>query len=128
MIELKFKNGNKVDVVYPIILKDSRGNKVYSETESGYYVMYEFDDKGNETYNENSHGHWAKREYDINGNETSFEDANGYWVKREFDENGNKTYYENSDGSRKGTSKHDVVEMTMEEVCKSIGKNVKVIK
>ena len=107
MIELTFKDGRKLDVVYPIKLKDSNGNVVYYQLFGGY---------------------WSKREYDDDNDLIFDEDSNGYWSKREFDENGNKTYYENSNGKITGISKHDVVEMTMEEICKSIGKNVKVIK
>ncbi len=106
-IELKFKDGRKLDVEYPIKLKDSHGNI---------------------TYNENSDGHWAKYEFDANGNITYLENSNCFWAKYEYDDDNNLTYLENSDGSMKGTSKHNVVEMTMEEVCKAIGKNVKVIK
>ncbi len=107
MIELKFKDGSTVDVKYPIQLKDSHNNTVYCQW-------------GN--------GEWIKSEYDKIGNRIYFENENGFWYKREYDDDNNQTYYEDSDGKITGISKHNVVEMTMEEVCKAIGKNVKVIK
>ena len=150
MIELKFKDGRKLDVVYPIKLTDSSGNIVYYEgRQNGYWSKHEYDSNGMEISRENSDGHWIKREYDDDSNETYYEDSGDLWIKREFDINGmeisredslgfwqkseysdagDETYYEDSNGTIKGVSKHTVVEMTMEEICKAIGKNVKVIK
>ncbi len=107
MINLTFKDGRKLDVVYPIKLTDSSGNIVYCQRADGY---------------------WSKCKYDKNDLQTFFQDSNGYWEKKEWNSNGKITFFKTSEGVKRGTSKHDVVEMTMEEICKSIGKNVKVIK
>ncbi len=121
MIELKFKDGSTVDVKYPIKFKDG------STVDVKYPIKLK-DSNGNVVYFENEIGYWHKHEYDEDNNLIFGEDSHGYWVRREYDENGTETYYENSNGKITCTSKHDVVEMTMEEVCKAIGKNVKVIK
>jgi hypothetical protein len=62
---------------FPFQIKDKRGNLIYSENSSGY---------------------WVKWEYDENGNEIYFEDSSGFWRKSEWDENINRIYYENSNG------------------------------
>ncbi len=128
MIELKFKDGRKLDVKYPIILKDSRNNIVYFQWSDGVWIKSEYDSQYNKIYFETSEGSWARCTYDEDNNLIYDEDSDGNWHKCEYDKDGIETYFENSEGVKKGTSKHEVVEMTMEEICKSIGKNVKVIK
>ncbi len=129
MIELKFKDGRKLDVAYPFELKDSRGNTIYRESGIDSVThKYAYDSNGNCIHYENSAGEWSKQEYDENSKETYFENHYSYWRKSEYDDTGNLTYCEDSNGTIEGTSKHDVVEMTMEEICKKLGKNVKVIK
>ena len=106
-MNLTFKDGSKVDIVYPIRLKDNNGN---------------------ETYYESSNGYWIKRKFDERGNQLYLEDSTGYWTKREYDDNGNKTYFENSFGNKGGTKRSEVVEMTMDDIEKLVGKKVKVVK
>lgn len=83
---------------FPIIKKDSRGNRIYFENPKGYWVKSEFDSNDNEIYHEDSTGYWWKSEYDSNGNEIYYENSSGYWWKSEFDSNGNKIYYETETG------------------------------
>lgn len=64
---------------------------------------------------------------DSNYNILYYEDSDGYWYKREYDSNGNEIYFENSNGIIRN-NRPKVVEMTMEEICKVLGKNVKIIK
>ena len=105
---MNLSNGNKLDIKYPIELKNARGDVVYYETALGT---------------------WSKREYDADGNRTYYENSRGYWAKREFDANGFRTYYENSLGEIfKQTLRPSVVEMTMADIEKLAGHPVKVIK
>jgi len=38
---------------------DSKGNRLYSETEEGFWDKMEYDDNGNVTYREDSNGKWV---------------------------------------------------------------------
>ena len=71
MIDLKLSNGKKLDIEYPIELKNKDGKIVYSQDSNGNWVKYEYTN-GECTYWENSDGHWSKSEY-TNGKCT-------YWV------------------------------------------------
>jgi uncharacterized membrane protein len=62
---------------FPFIIKDKRGNRIYSENSNGYWCKREFDSSGNRIYSENSNGYWIKREYDSNGNRIYSEDSDG---------------------------------------------------
>ncbi len=149
--ELTFKDGRKLDVAYPIQLKDSRGNEVYFENCHGTWTKYEFDSNDNEIYAEYSTGFWIERKYNEKDQMTYLIDSNGFWQKQQYNpDNGFETYYENSYGDIRGKPvakvlkpafagkisslmaaeavKNVTVEMTMEEISKAIGKNVKVIK
>jgi hypothetical protein len=63
---------------FPFIIKDSKGNEIYYEDSSGY---------------------WVKSEYDSDGNKIYFESSDGFWVKREYNSEGNRIYYESSYGT-----------------------------
>ena len=93
MIDLKLSNGTKLDIEYPIILRDKDGNRTYYETSNGY---------------------WAKWEY-TNDNKTYFEDSNGYWAKYEYT-NGKETYFENSDGYKEGTPKSNKKQEILDQI------------
>ncbi len=151
MINLTFKDGRKLDIAYPIYLKDisgnivycqdlnqhwykcefnNRGNKIYHENATGFWIKREFDDNGNETYYEDNTGYWYKHLYDVNGNIIYYENSGGGWYAHEWDDKGNSIYHENSLGVVRGekSKPNNVVEMTMDEISKVVGKNVKVIK
>jgi muramoyltetrapeptide carboxypeptidase LdcA involved in peptidoglycan recycling len=82
---LKFKNGKKLDVAYPIEIRDSNGNVVYIEESDNLWIKYEYNSKGKITYCEDSNNYWSKTEYD--------------------DSNGKEEYYEDCRGIKIGTSK-----------------------
>lgn len=83
---------------FPFQIKDKRGNRIYEERVTKYWVKREFDVNNNQIYYENSHEFWTKKEYDINSNQVYYENSNGVWGKREYDKDGNRIYYENSNG------------------------------
>ena len=56
------------------------------------------DTNGNPIYSETSNGNWEKREYNSRGNLIYVEDSDGVWAKREWDSHGYQIYYENSYG------------------------------
>ena len=87
-----------IDFVFPIEIKDSKGNLTYYENSDGYWRRREYDEQGNQTYYENSNGYWIRREYDERGKQTYYENSNGYWRRREYNERGDMTYYENHNG------------------------------
>ena len=60
-----------------LVIKDKRGNLVYSEDSNGYWKKYESDSQGNCIYWEDSNGYWTKYEYDSQGNCIYWRDSNG---------------------------------------------------
>jgi YD repeat-containing protein len=92
-----------IDFIFPIEIKDAKGNETYFESSDGYWYKCEYGAKGNETYFESSDGYWCKCEYDANGNETYSENSSGNWYKFEYDAKGNETYFEDSRGYKRGT-------------------------
>ena len=52
-------------------------------------------------------------------------DSKGYWNKYTRDQDGKQLTYENSKGNKRG---FDVEEMTMEQICKALGKTIKITK
>ncbi len=113
MIDLKLSNGTKLDIKYPIELKDEDGNIVYYQHSNGYWSKHEYTD-GNCTYCQDSNGYWEKREY-TNGNCTYFEDSNGHWTKSEYT-NGNCTYFEDSYGYKWGRPKSDKNQAILDQI------------
>ena len=93
MINLKLSNGDKLDIAYPIELKDEDGNIVYRQNSIGYRVKREF----------------------TNGECTYWEDSIGNWVKSEFT-NGELTYWEDSNGNKWGTPKSDEKQAILDQI------------
>lgn len=62
------------------------------------YPIELFDSKGNKIYIEDSTGFWIKSEYDSAGNRIYYEDSTGFWKMKEYDSNGNLVYVKNSKG------------------------------
>jgi len=93
MINLKLSNGDKLDIRYPIKLKDKDGNTVYRQWSSG---------------------NWKKSEF-TNGNCTYWEDSDGYWAKREYT-NGERTYYEDLLGDKWGTPKSNKKQAILDQI------------
>ena len=98
----KLSNGKELDIEYPIKLYDKDGKQVYFEDSDGYC--------------------W-KREYD-DGKQVYFEASNGYWWKYEY-KDGKHVYFENSNGDI--IDNREPVDMTMEDVCKLAGRNVRIV-
>ncbi len=83
------------------------------------------DHNGNEIYYESSTGFWRKSEYDSNGNIIYFENSTGYWIKTEYNSEGIRIYYEDYSGL---IEDNRVVELTMDEIAKKLGIDVKYLK
>ena len=41
---------------FPFAIKDSKGNKIYSENSNGFWIKREYDSNNNPIYSENSNG------------------------------------------------------------------------
>ena len=117
----KLSNGKELDIKYPIELFDKDGNKVYYENSTGYWWKCEYQE-GTAVYYEN--GFWWKDELDKDGNKVYSEGKTGFWEKREY-RDGIQVYYEDSNGYIVDNRKP--VDMTMEEVCKELGRNVRIV-
>jgi len=99
----KLSNGKELGIEYPLRLYDKDGNEVYYED---YY------------------GYWWKRDYK-DGEVVYFEESDGRWWKYEHDKGGNAVYYEDSDGYIEDN--REPVDMTLDEVCKLAGRNVRIV-
>ena len=53
------------------------------------------------------------------------ESSGGYWWEYTYDDNGNELTCKSSEGVERG---FDIEEMTMEQVCKALGKTIKITK
>ena len=93
MIDLQLSNGKKLDIEYPIILRDKDGNIVYTQW---------------------LNGDWTKREY-TNGKCTYWENSFGDWQKIEYT-NGKRTYWESSNGTKHGTPKSDKKQAILNQI------------
>ena len=114
---------------FPFTIKDSRGNRIYYESSTGYWSKREYDSSGNTTYLEDSEGYWSRWEYDFSSEGSIYhEDSDGGWSKWEYDSKGNEIYYEDSDGEIIDNRPKPVVELTMEELTQRLGYEVKIKK
>ena len=102
-----------------------KGVKLEGTYKVRYYATWfeVYDEKGNEIYYEENSGFWIKREYDENDNVIYYEDSNGYWIKRKYNEKGNEIYRENSKGE---IIDKRVKELTIEEIEKLLGYKIKI--
>ena len=96
------------------------------EANAEEYPITLFDKNHNKIYHENPNGYWSQREFDSNNNEIYFKNSDGDWYKREFDSNNNQMYYEDSYGNI--IDDRQVKEMTLSEISKELGYQVKIIK
>ena len=55
--DITFKDGRKLDIKYPIMLKNKNGNEIYYEDSKGFWCKREYDKNDNRTYYENSDGY-----------------------------------------------------------------------
>ena len=105
--------------------KNGKVSLKYLEFSGGDWLEYTYNDNGNELTYKNSSGYWVEHTYDDNGNELTYKNSNGYWWEYTYDDNGNELTFKNSEGIERG---FDIEEMTMEQVCKALGKIIKITK
>ena len=98
----KLNTGKELNINYPIRLYDKAGRQVYCE---------------------DSEGDWQKWVYE-DGYEVYFENSKGFWSRREC-EDGVEVYYEDSDGCIEDN--REPVDMTIAEVRKELGKNIRIV-
>ena len=113
MIDLKLSNGTKLDIQYPIELKDENGNIVYRQYSYGTWEKSEYTN-GECTYSEISNGYWVKSEY-TDGKRTYYENSDGYWAKFEYTDV-KCTYWEDSDGNEWGTPKSNKKQAILDQI------------
>lgn len=118
---LKFNDGRKLDVNYPITIKDNRGNIVYCEHYNGYWYKIEYNGYGQETLYEDSDNHIRKTEYNDQGNETLYEDSDGFYRQKVYDKLGNVIHAEYSNSKiRRNKNKPVLTIQEIEERLKSM--------
>jgi len=115
-------------IEFPFKIKDKNLNRIYFEDSNGYWHKSEYDENNNEIYYEDSNGSWHKSKFNKNNNEIYYETSYGYWRKSEYDENNNEIYYESSYGKIVDNRPKPIVEFTMEELTKILGKPFKIVK
>jgi hypothetical protein len=76
-------------------------------------------------YWEGENEEWNERAYHTSGRLLTYKDSSGYWARYTCDEDGDELTFENSKGNKRG---FDVEEMTMEQICKALGKTIKITK
>jgi len=76
-------------------------------------------------YLERKNGSWYETTYDTNGMTLTHKNSAGHWSKYTRAEDGEELTYEDSWGYKRGFG---IEEMTMEEVCKALGKTIKITK
>ena len=99
--------------------------KEYLKSDNKDITLYHKNGEINISYLEVSNGYWWESTYDDNGNELTYKDSDGYWRESTYDDNGNLLTYKNSKGVELG---FDIEEMTIEEICKALGKTIKITK
>ena len=99
--------------------------KEYLESEDKNITLYHKNGEIALHYSQLESGWWLEGTYDQNGWVLAFKDSNGFWSKFTRDQDGNELTYENSGGTKRG---FDIEEMTMEQVCKALGKEIKITK
>ena len=104
---------------------DSNCNRTSRKDSSGYWSESTYDSNGNELTFKSSSGTWYESTYDSKGNKLTYKDSFGYWSESTYDSNGNELTYKNSGGTSRG---FDIEEMTMDQVCKALGKEIKIKK
>jgi len=99
--------------------------KEYLKSEDTGIVLYHKNGKKALYYAQLESGWWYEYTYDTNGMVLTGKDSAGYWIKYTRAEDGEELTYEDSWGNKRGL---DIEEMTMEQVCKALGKTIKITK
>ena len=97
----------------------------YLDISDGDWIESTYDDNGNRLSYKNSEGYWDECTYDDNSNELTYKSSRGYWREYTYDDNGNELTFKSSEGVERG---FDIEEMTIEEICKALGKTIKITK
>tara|TARA_R110000782_G_scaffold187060_1_gene277265 strand:+ start:17 stop:328 length:312 start_codon:yes stop_codon:yes gene_type:complete len=99
--------------------------KEYLKSEDAEIILYHKNGGKALWYLEGKDGSWIEGTRDKNGMTLTYKTSNGYWYKYTRDEDGNELTFEDSYGNKRG---FDIEEMTMEQVCKALGKTIKITK
>jgi len=99
--------------------------KEYLGSEDKRIVLYHKNGKKALYYAQIKSGWWVESTYDTNGMTLTSKNFAGFWRECTRDEDGKELTYEDSKGTKRG---FDIEEMTMEEVCKALGKTIKITK
>lgn len=113
------------NVKYPIQLYNKDGKLIYNENSDGFWFKKEYNDNGYEIYHETSKGYWYRRDVTSDGRQTYYYNSNNIWSKKEY--NGEEIIYcETSIGGVLFDFRPK--EMTVSEISKELGYEVKIIK
>ena len=99
--------------------------KEYLKSEDTEIKLYHKNGQQALWYSQLESAWWVESTYDKNGMTLTCKDSTGDWIKYTRAEDGKELTYEGSDGKRRGFY---IEEMTMEEVCKALGKTIKITK
>ena len=99
--------------------------KEYLKSENTEIILYHKNGGTALTYWESGTSCWFEYTFDKNGKMLTNKDSMGYWTRYTRDQYGNELTFENSKGNKRG---FDIEEMTMEQVCKQLGKTIKIKK
>ena len=99
--------------------------KEYLKSEDKDIRFYHKNGKEALHYLEGESGEWDESTYHTSGIMLTYKKFNGDWGKFTRDQDGKALTYEDSTGYKRG---FDIEEMTMEQVCKALGKTIKIIK
>ena len=105
--------------------KNGEARIMYFEFSDGDWLEHTYNDNGNNLTYKNSSDYWDEYTYDDNGNELTYKSSRGYWREYTYDDNGNELTFKSSEGVERG---FDIEEMTIEEICKALGKTIKITK
>ena len=99
--------------------------KEYLGSEDKEIILYHKNGEKALWYAQLESGWWLEYTYDKNGMTLTSKSSDGYWNKYTRAEDGEELTYENSWGYKRGFG---IEEMTMEQVCKALGKTIKITK
>jgi hypothetical protein len=117
-MSIEIKITDTKNVAFPIIIKDKRGNEIYSQNENGDWYEKTYDDNNNVLTFKNSDDFWSQCTFDNNGNQLTCKNSNGYYKIK-----GEHVTKEEFEAFVNGTP-----EYTMEELVAKIGHNFKIKK
>jgi len=99
--------------------------KEYLKSDDKDIILYHKNGEARIMYFEFSDGDWLEHTYNDNGNKLTYKNSEGYWWEYTYDDNGNELTFKSSESVERVFY---IEEMTMEEVCKALGKTIKITK